>query len=865
MIQQQQQQYHQDNPIVGLPQHHATRLHRGSSSHRPRSASSSPVRERRKFHVQIDSVFLTPARIPPTPCTRSRATELTSPHRNSLPSFSGRHPDVFSPRTRWLAPASAGRSRLSIPRSHLDNDSVPLASVAEEDILADQTNTISTPQSDEAVSGPLSLGDHRAHEESLPHLSDGFEGDSDNHGHDMRTTSHMPSPPPSPEGFRLTSTPRSQPRAYSQSGIRQPRNGKSRTRTLFQNPSEDTGEPTPFSDSSDDEDQEDIETTNRNHGSKVEVLMDEVDDDEDDQGPLDMSMELNDPNLVIIDSSDSSLDMDTSLQAVGEISGIDMSFASDITMEMSGCSFIGDAFIDGDSSIMSMISTDDLNISRALLDIGDISTSSTLATSFEAPAPLSVSAADINPMDNVQQHHSQPQSIPMSMHKQHMLKTFKDLAERSVLIARHLAVWKDKVTHPNLAHLTGSAVWASIYACPSPKVVFHGVSCLTLLASPHSGAQLSLEEYSGPEISSSLSTANVLLSPDRFMARNEMWTFESCVANVSTHSHGLYYYEVIIMSKGVIQVGWATEDCKLVPEKGYGVGDDYESISFDGHRCRAWHGKTNNRNTDNDYGVAWSPGDVIGCFLDTAQGTASFLLNGKDLGIAFVGLEVNSRWHPAVSLSTGQQVLFNFGREGFWYAPPKKIDLLTIPEHIATPKAVTPHAAPNRTDGVLFKLDSSEPCPMIYYEASNLKAKEVIGYCNGAVQGKEGVKMPTYIAILQENGQLQIGSMLVGHNITQNTVIGCGVTVAHVAATHDKDAHMAPVVFFTIDGVSLGVGIRLGPGKHRIFPFLCASRPSPNFGQLRFQFVEADSRQRRVALSQKLLQWGSEAQKQSSI
>ena len=50
-------------------------------------------------------------------------------------------------------------------------------------------------------------------------------------------------------------------------------------------------------------------------------------------------------------------------------------------------------------------------------------------------------------------------------------------------------------------------------------------------------------------------------------------------------------FQVTLKSGGIIQVGWASKDCVFAPEKGLGVGDDINSYSYDGGRCKIWNGK----------------------------------------------------------------------------------------------------------------------------------------------------------------------------------------------------------------------------------------------------------------------------------
>ena len=49
---------------------------------------------------------------------------------------------------------------------------------------------------------------------------------------------------------------------------------------------------------------------------------------------------------------------------------------------------------------------------------------------------------------------------------------------------------------------------------------------------------------------------------------------------------GCYYYEVILLSDGLMQIGWADALYKGDPERGQGVGDHPHSWALDGYRCK---------------------------------------------------------------------------------------------------------------------------------------------------------------------------------------------------------------------------------------------------------------------------------------
>ena len=70
---------------------------------------------------------------------------------------------------------------------------------------------------------------------------------------------------------------------------------------------------------------------------------------------------------------------------------------------------------------------------------------------------------------------------------------------------------------------------------------------------------------------------------------------------------GIYYYEVIIITSGIMQIGWATRSTDFKNHEGIGVGDDSHSIAFDGCRSVIWHNTQHYK-----HGLSqWNPGNII--------------------------------------------------------------------------------------------------------------------------------------------------------------------------------------------------------------------------------------------------------------
>lgn len=121
--------------------------------------------------------------------------------------------------------------------------------------------------------------------------------------------------------------------------------------------------------------------------------------------------------------------------------------------------------------------------------------------------------------------------------------------------------------------------------------------------------------------------------------------------------------QVTILTDGLFQIGWATENCTPNPDGdvGKGVGDDLHSYAFDGQRCLKWH------NGSGKYGKHWKAEDVVGCYLDLDKREISFSLNGDDLGVAFNNVDVETGLIPAASMQFGQMCRFNFGSRPMRY------------------------------------------------------------------------------------------------------------------------------------------------------------------------------------------------------
>eukprot|EP01135_Chromosphaera_perkinsii_P002552 Nk52_evm68s224 gene=Nk52_evmTU68s224 len=284
--------------------------------------------------------------------------------------------------------------------------------------------------------------------------------------------------------------------------------------------------------------------------------------------------------------------------------------------------------------------------------------------------------------------------------------------------------------HKAFEQACGYGFWSCMFGQLSPGTSFYFHNTLTLLAEisavafcidskvivvdPESRfSDVNEVRYETPDLSEIVQiavgnkTPNAIVSSDHLGMRNDCWTFESarCTAYVgelepkgkekqtektegvveagetgdgplpSYSEHdlelrgGKWYYEVLIYTDGIIQIGWAAHNSEFEPGKGIGVGDDVLSYAYDGARCRAWHGPVYSSG-QSTYGEEWKKGDIVSCLFDVTKGEISFWLNGVDLGVAFTNVDNTKRWHPAVSVANQQQCRFRFSKEMFEYEPP---------------------------------------------------------------------------------------------------------------------------------------------------------------------------------------------------
>lgn len=241
------------------------------------------------------------------------------------------------------------------------------------------------------------------------------------------------------------------------------------------------------------------------------------------------------------------------------------------------------------------------------------------------------------------------------------LEKFAQTSENKVTIKKHLEA---EPTNP----LMCLEKWVDSEHYVKRQVGFCAQWCLDNLFLVE-GRKFSYECVDTSGINVMLNTKDVSeylkISPNGLEARCDAYSFESVRCTFQVNS-GVWYYETVVITPGVMQIGWATKDSTFLNHEGYGIGDDEFSLAYDGCRRLIWH----NAHNEAQSRQCWHPGDVLGCLLDLNKLEVIFYINGSPLcPCTRIFNTARSGFFAAASFMSFQQCRFNFGSEPFRFPP----------------------------------------------------------------------------------------------------------------------------------------------------------------------------------------------------
>jgi heterogeneous nuclear ribonucleoprotein U-like protein 1 len=136
---------------------------------------------------------------------------------------------------------------------------------------------------------------------------------------------------------------------------------------------------------------------------------------------------------------------------------------------------------------------------------------------------------------------------------------------------------------------------------------------------------------------------------------------------------GIFMYEVKVLDNPSVRMPETKPQNQNILRCGFSVpltslflGDTAEGWGWGGT------GKKSHNNNFADYGGTFKMGDVIGCIVDTEQGTISFMKNGQFMGVAFdnVPPSVQETGIFPHLLMKNVKCKVNFRRQDKWFDPP---------------------------------------------------------------------------------------------------------------------------------------------------------------------------------------------------
>ena len=191
-------------------------------------------------------------------------------------------------------------------------------------------------------------------------------------------------------------------------------------------------------------------------------------------------------------------------------------------------------------------------------------------------------------------------------------------------------------------------------------------------------------------------------NPSRFVSKHPSSMISVWNSHVSAIGHGIrayslladcaiprtqkeYYFEMKLVNGNLAAIGVAPENANIDQLPGLGLNQGYGfSIPSGTLFQQQTSGNMEGSRIVNGYGCLYAQvkncpdikeGDVIGCCMNSENGSCFFTLNGMKLEPKITNINMNNQYYPIVALERGASLEVNFGDHPFIFQEANKVQL----------------------------------------------------------------------------------------------------------------------------------------------------------------------------------------------
>lgn len=176
-------------------------------------------------------------------------------------------------------------------------------------------------------------------------------------------------------------------------------------------------------------------------------------------------------------------------------------------------------------------------------------------------------------------------------------------------------------------------------------------------------------------------------------------SFGTSQSRVGVCKEGKYYYEILLETENLMQLGFGTKEMTASCKDGTGVGDDEYGWAIDLYRVKCWH-----NGKDTDYGrKKWQIGDRIGCGINLDDKCFEFWLNGESLGKIYqtnINYQQDRMYYPSVTLLYENEIHVSFEEKDYKFGVPQGYQSFDKPNEIFSKKIKDTYTNKEMVDAV---------------------------------------------------------------------------------------------------------------------------------------------------------------------